>query len=104
MEILKTVDGFLWDNGNKEKNWIKYQVRPVECEMVFFNQPLIVFDDEKYSKSESRYYAFGKTDIGRKLLIVFCVRKNKIRVISARDMNRNERKFYDDQEKDDSKI
>ncbi len=62
--------------------------------MVFFNQPLVVIDDEKHSKKESRHFAFGKTDLDRKMVVVFCIRKKRIRVISARDMNKKERKFY----------
>jgi uncharacterized DUF497 family protein len=97
MEELNSVEGFDWDDGNREKNWLGHQVMAAECEMVFFNQPLVVIDDIKHSDSETRYYAFGKTDLDRKLQVVFCIRKNKIRVISARDMNKKERKFYEAQ-------
>ncbi len=95
MDELGTLEGFDWDHGNQDKNWEAHQVQSAECEMIFFNQPLIIIDDQKHSKSESRFYAFGKTDSERKLLIVFCIRKNKIRVISARDMHKKERAFYE---------
>lgn len=92
---LDSVEGFDWDDGNREKNWLSHKVKPVECEMVFFNQPLLVIDDSRHSAVESRFYAFGRTDLDRYLLIVFCIRKNRIRVISARDMNKKERRFYE---------
>jgi uncharacterized protein len=57
----------------------------------------IVIEDIKHSDSETRFYAFGKTDVDRLLLVVFCLRKNRIRVISARDMNKKERTFYENQ-------
>ena len=38
----------------------------------------------------------GHTDPGRRLFIVFTVRNNRIRVISARDMSRKERKIYEE--------
>ena len=95
MEELDAVEGFDWDEGNRDKNWVTHKVKPSECEMVFFNHPLIIIDDVKPSNSETRYYAFGKTDVDRALQIVFCLRKNKIRIISARDMNKKERKFYE---------
>jgi uncharacterized DUF497 family protein len=98
MDELESIEGFEWDDGNRDKNWITHRVSLAECEMIFFNQPLIILDDLKHSEAESRYYAFGKTDIDRKLLVVFCKRKNKIRVISARDMNKKEKKFYEEQE------
>ncbi len=97
MDELDLVEGFDWDEGNRDKNWVSHQVRAVECEMVFFNQPLVVIDDIKHSGAESRFYAFGKTDLDRLLLVVFCIRKRKIRVISARDMSRKEKKYYEAQ-------
>ncbi len=95
MDELDLAEGFDWDDGNRDKNWVSHKVKPSECEMVFFNQPLIIIDDERHSNSESRYFAFGKTDLDRLLLIVFCLRKKRIRVISARDMNKRERIFYE---------
>ena len=97
MEELDSAEGFDWDDGNRDKNWHGHEVKSTECEMVFFNQPLVILSDEKHSGLESRYFAFGKTDVDRLLLIVFCLRKNRIRVISARDMNKKERKFYEKQ-------
>ena len=66
-----------------------------ECEQVFFNQPLILAGNEERSQSEQRYYALGQTDDGRRLFIVFIVRGELVRVISARDMSRRERRVYD---------
>lgn len=87
--------GFDWDVGNLQKNWLKHDVSPSECEQIFFNQPLIVAPDEKHSKAELRYYALGKTDTGRRLFLVLTMRGKKIRIISARDMNKKERAIYD---------
>ena len=94
LEILKECIGFQWDNGNSDKNWVAHQVTKSECEQIFFNHPLFVENDEKHSKSEVRFYALGKTDSERKLFIVFTIRKNLIRVISARDMSKKERGIY----------
>ena len=98
MDIIGAVEGFEWDEGNKDKNWIRHKVQTVECEAIFFNQPLVIIDDEKHSEKEKRIYAYGKTNSNRKLLVVFCIRNKKIRVISARDMDKNERKYYEEQE------
>lgn len=98
MDELESLEGFEWDEGNRNKNWLTHKVTSTECEMIFFNQPLIILDDSRHSEIESRYYAFGKTDIDRKLIVVFYKRKNRIRVISARDMNKKEKKFYENQE------
>jgi len=92
-EILKCV-GFQWDEGNAEKNWISHRVSKSECEQLFFNQPLLIANDEKHSEFEKRYYALGKTDDNRRLFIVSTIRNNLIRVISARDMSKKEREVY----------
>ncbi len=107
-ELMKNefseTEGFLWDKGNSEKNWEKHKVSRPESEQVFFNKHLIVTDDEKHSKSEKRYYLLGRTDSDRNLFIVFTIRKNLIRIISARDMNKKEREIYNEEIKKHSEI
>lgn len=61
-DIFKHCIGFDWDVGNSVKNWIKHQVSVKESEQVFFNEPIIVLEDIKHSKGESRFYLLGKTD------------------------------------------
>ena len=92
---LPEFEGFDWDEGNAEKNWLSHQVTPQEAEQAFFNRPLIVADDVKHSRQEKRYLILGQTDEDRPLFIAFTLRKGRIRVISARDMNRKERKVYE---------
>jgi len=58
----------------------------------------------QHSKTENRFYILGHTDSGRVLFLVFTVRKNKLRVISARDMNKKERRVYQTHEEEDSPI
>ncbi|MEW6116573.1 MAG: BrnT family toxin [Nitrospirota bacterium] len=101
--IVSLVDGFDWVEGNINKNWEKHGVAHIECEEIFFNKPVMVKKDESRSMREHRYFALGKTDTERLLFIVFTVRGRKIRVISARNMSRKERKAYEQVEKD-SKI
>jgi uncharacterized DUF497 family protein len=93
-KILIQCTGFEWDNGNITKNWDQHDVSTRECEQIFFNKPLIAKRDRKHSEFENRYYALGQTDWGRLLFVVFTVRKNKIRVISARDMTTAETERY----------
>ena len=92
--LLLKCTGFEWNKGNKDKNWVKHKISNAECEQIFFNRPLIVHFDEEHSKTEDRFFALGHTDLGRMLFIVFTIRDTKIRVISARDMSRKERKIY----------
>lgn len=68
-----------------------------ECEQVFFNKPRIIWKDTKHSVDEGRFIVFGKTNAKRGLHVVYTVRQKKIRVISARDQNKKERSFYENQ-------
>jgi uncharacterized DUF497 family protein len=86
--------GFQWDGGNQDKNQRKQNVSQTECEEFFFNAPLLIANDEKHSDMEKRWVAFGATNEGRLLTIIFTKRDKLIRVISARDMHRKERELY----------
>jgi uncharacterized DUF497 family protein len=86
--------GFEWDEGNDTKNWERHNVTNTECEEVFFNHPLVVFVDTEHSEQEDRLYVLGHTDSGRRLFVVFTPRGDRIRVISARDMTKQERRAY----------
>jgi uncharacterized protein len=94
VQSLKNCAGFQWDEMNVQKNWLRHRVTASECEQVFFNRPLAVGDDEKHSLLEKRYHALGQTDAGRLLFVAFAIRETSIRVISARDMSKKERKVY----------
>jgi uncharacterized DUF497 family protein len=91
---LNDLDGFEWDESNRDKNWIAHQVSVGKCEGVFFNLPLLLQSDPAHSQAEDRNYVLGQTNAGRRLFIVFTVRNNQVRVISARDMSKKERVIY----------
>ena len=93
---LTNIIGFDWDGGNDREN-DKHNVSMAEAEQLFFNDPLLLLEDAKHSQTESRIHALGKTDEGRRLHITFTLRKKNtlIRVISARDMHKKERAYYE---------
>lgn len=93
MMDLTRLEGFEWDAGNAHKN-DKHAVSASEAEQVFFNQPLLVLEDNQHSQVEVRFHALGLTHAGRLLHITFTLRGTRIRVISARDMHRKERSIY----------
>jgi uncharacterized DUF497 family protein len=94
-EISDVCIGFQWDRGNPDKNWVNHRVSTVECEQIFFNQPLVASADKTHSHREPRFYVLGQTDNERLLYIAFLVRDRQIRVISARNMNRKEKRVYE---------
>jgi uncharacterized DUF497 family protein len=83
------------DEGNAAKNWTLHQVTQAEAEQAFFNRPVMVAADLRHSTEEPPYAALGQTDAGRRLSIVFTLRDTLVRVISARDMSRPERRIYE---------
>jgi uncharacterized protein len=91
------VTGFEWDDGNSRKSADKHHVSQAEAETLFFNDPLIVLEDANHSSKERRLNALGRTAQDRLLHITFTLRQGgtMIRVISARDMHRKERKSYE---------
>lgn len=77
---------FDWDEHNMN-HIARHGVEPDETEAVLDNAPLILHSED------GKYLAYGQTDEGRYLLVVF-VRKlaASVRVISARDMTEAEKK------------
>lgn len=91
---VKESIGFLWDKGNFDKNWLKHKVTNQECEEVFFDQNKKTYKDQLPSAKEKRFILLGKTKAKRFLYVVFTIRKKRVRIISARVINRKEVKFY----------
>jgi len=95
MKIDKKIKGFIWDKGNTNKNWLKHKVKNSECEEIFFDEEKIILRDVLHSKKEKRFIILGKTRKNRLLFVVFTKRDNKIRIISARSINKKEKKLYE---------
>jgi len=90
MEILSSPIEFEWDKHNIEHVG-KHKIEPGECEQVFFNVPLTVEIDLVHSHGEERYFALGKTNMERTLVVIFTIRKARVRIITARDASKKER-------------
>jgi hypothetical protein len=91
------VVGFDWDAGNARKSADKHRVSQAEAEQAFFNQPLLILEDDRHSFEEARFHALGCTNEEGRLHITFALRREAtlIRVISARDMSARERLAYE---------
>lgn len=102
---VSTPVAFDWDEGNARKNE-KHGVTQAEVEQLFLNAPLLVVPDETHSGSEMRYHALGRTDTDRCLHVTFTLRDGGrlVRPISARDMHRKERPFYEQALKDYTEV
>lgn len=68
-----------------------HSVSPEEVEELLFNDvdpPLIM------RGKEGRYLAYGKTNGGRFLLVAWVAKYRKTKIITARDMSKNEKQLY----------
>ena len=96
MKVFRMPVEFEWDKANKGKNWVKHRVSDAECEEVFFDHLKQLANDIFHSGQEARHILIGKTKIGRVLFVVFTMRKHKVRIISARDLNHKEKHLYEE--------
>lgn len=92
---LAGVTGFEWNEHNSGKIRHRRAVEPSECEEVLLLLPRIV-RDATHSVQEARFIAFGPTATGRRLAVVFTLRGTRLRVVTARDQSRRERKELGD--------
>lgn len=94
-DLLSNVEGFQWDLGNSGKSVERHGVTRSEAEEAFFNRPVVVVDDSRHSVNERRFALHGVTNEDRSLTVIFTIRGALVRVISARDMSRKERREYE---------
>jgi len=95
---------FEWDEGNKGKNLRKHGILNEEVESVFFDKKSLLADDLKHSKFEDRFQVVGKSVMENLLTVFFTIRKDKVRIISARSVNKKERKAYEQKVKTNTKL
>lgn len=90
---LTKLEGFAWDQGNLS-HIAKHKVSYLECEQVFANNPLLISKDEAHSETEKRWQVLGQSNGGRQIFLIFTIRKNLIRIVSARNQSRKERIIF----------
>jgi len=85
----------LWLDEFVDKIIRKHQVCREEVEEIFSRDPLIRRLETGRVKGEDLFIAFGTTNSGRYLTLLFVRKKNKrALVISAREMTKGERRKY----------
>lgn len=86
---------FQWDKGNTDKNLVNHGVTNQEIEEIFLDVNKRIFTDVLHSGNEERFRVIGLTRESRLLFVVFTIRKEKVRVISARKINKKEVNLYE---------
>jgi uncharacterized protein len=87
---------FEWNLDKATSNLKKHDVSFNEASTVF-NDPLsVTFPDPDHSYGEERYVIIGLSRASRILIVHHTDRADHVRIISAREATRNERRFYED--------
>lgn len=100
MKVKDEELAFEWDESNRKKIFDKHGLTSAEMEEIFIDPNLLILSDVKHSQSEQRYIAIGKKFGKRALHIIFTMRAQSIRAISARRMHRKESARYEKIKKD----
>ena len=84
------IEKISWDEETVS-HITRHAVSPEEVEEVLFNEddnPIIL------KGKEGKYLAFGQTQSGRYLLVVWVNHYKKTGIITARDLTKKEKQFY----------
>ena len=87
---------FEWDDDKELKNEKKHSVSFHEAGTVFGDPLAITFDDPDHSVNERRLITFGVSRLNRYIIVSHTERGGRIRIISAREMLKFERKIYEE--------
>jgi uncharacterized DUF497 family protein len=98
MNISYTLRGinFEWDEAKSTSNFSKHKVSfETACEIFF--DPFLVGKDIELIDDEPRETVVGATENFRLIYVAYTIRDEKVRIISARFVTKQERNSYENQ-------
>jgi uncharacterized protein len=87
---------FEWNPEKAAINLEKHDISFPEASAVFEDALSVTFPDPDHSIGEERYVIIGMSNLERLLIVSHTDRENRIRIISARSANRQEKRFYEE--------
>lgn len=88
---------FEWNPGKAARNLKGHKIAFEEAATVFGDPLSLTLPDPDHSNDESRFITVGNSIDGKLLLVSHTDRDEKIRIISAREATKRERKFYEEE-------
>ena len=88
---------FEWDPRKAAKNLRKHRVSFNEAATVFGDPLSTTVPDPDHSMAENRYIIIGISNRRRVVMVAYTERRERIRIISARELTRAERKAYEEE-------
>ena len=82
-----------WDPHKAEANYRKHGIRFSEAATVLFDELAVTVEDT--GNGEQRFVTIGESAEGRLLVVVYTWRGERVRLISAREATRKERRSYE---------
>jgi uncharacterized protein len=86
---------FQWDSDKAESNVWKHRISFEIAITVFGDSRLLFTADLKHSDGEEREWAIGEAETGQVVVVVFTMRQDDIRIISARPATKQEISRYE---------
>ena len=86
---------FEWNELKANVNAKKHGVSFEEAVTCFYDEQQVAFYDPEHSDDEDREILIGHSNHGRLLLVVYTIRDESIRLISARPATKHEGKAYE---------
>ncbi len=87
---------FEWDPKKNEANIRKHGVTFIEAATVFSDVLSITVPDPDHSQEEDRYIIIGMSGQNRLVMVAHMERGECIRIISARELTRSEKRNYEE--------
>ena len=87
---------FEWNGDKARANLSKHGVSFDEAKTVFDDPLYIDFYDPDHSDNEDRFIIIGQSQQGHLLVVSYAERRQKIRLISAREATRREKETYEE--------
>jgi uncharacterized DUF497 family protein len=86
---------FDWDPNKAARNLQRHSVAFEEAATVFDDVLGWTFFDPDHSRDEDRFLTIGTSSMGRLLIVAHTEEDDYIRIISAREVTRRERRDYE---------
>lgn len=87
---------FEWDPKKARSNLRKHKVSFEEAATALMDPMSATGLDPDHSVSEERFVTFGVSEKGRLLVVAHAERDDTIRIISAREASKRERRIYEE--------
>jgi uncharacterized DUF497 family protein len=85
---------FEWDDEKAASNLVKHGVSFAEAATIFRDRLGILRSDQAHSNEEERFLLIGVSERRKIIIVVYVMRRDRYRIVSARPATPKERRNY----------